>query len=185
MSGGVVTTRSARTNHLMAVLRYMGKAQTRHDSCRYTPAVQTSPVFADPSGRRRRVMRRIGFTSAAALAICLAAVVVAIAGGPTAPFTEWAAPQAPAAASHGNGPALRRSPDHGGASLSPLGSQSEPTPSPAPSASQSVSPTARSSASGSPTTSSSSGSPVPTNPAGRTPPGRTKSPRPGNGSHGA
>ena len=59
-------------------------------------AVHSRPVFADPSGRRRRAMRRIGFVSAAALAICLGAMVVAMAGGPAAPFAEWAAPRAPA-----------------------------------------------------------------------------------------
>ena len=72
----------------------------RRDQRRYTPAVHSKPVFTDPSGRRRRVMRRIGLVSAAALAICLGAVVVAMAGGPAAPFTDWAAPRAPVAAPH-------------------------------------------------------------------------------------
>src|SRR6266576_5687070 len=73
------------------------------DQRRYTPAVHSKPVFTDPSGRRRRVMRRISLVSAAALAICLGAVVVAMAGGPAAPFADWAAPRAPAAAPHNGG----------------------------------------------------------------------------------
>jgi hypothetical protein len=62
-------------------------------------------------------MRRIGLVSAAALAICLGAVVVAMAGGPAAPFTDWAAPRAPAAAPH-NGGAIR-APARGTTSLPP------------------------------------------------------------------
>ena len=62
-------------------------------------------------------MRRIGFVSAAALAICLGAMVVAMAGGPTAPFAEWAAPRAPAATAHDGSAA--RAPAHGTTSPSP------------------------------------------------------------------
>src|SRR5882757_2441442 len=80
----------------------------RRDQRRYTPAVHSRPVFTDPSGRRRRVMRRIGLVSAAALAICLGAVVVAMAGGPAAPFTDWAAPRAPAAGARIVALAVRR-----------------------------------------------------------------------------
>jgi len=50
-------------------------------------------VFSDPSGRRRRVVRRVGLASAAVLVGCLGAVVVALAGGPQAPFTHWAVPR--------------------------------------------------------------------------------------------
>ncbi|MBO0836848.1 MAG: hypothetical protein J2P28_15265 [Actinobacteria bacterium] len=55
------------------------------------------PIFADPSGRRRRLMFRMGIAAAVALAACLGAVVVAIAGGPQAPFTQWAVPGSGAA----------------------------------------------------------------------------------------
>src|SRR5205823_14858325 len=94
-----------------------GKPRAAHDQRRYTPAVHSKPVFTDPSGRRRRFMRRIGLVSAAALAICLGAVVVAMAGGPAAPFTDWVAPRAPAAAPHHGG--TTPAPARGTASLPP------------------------------------------------------------------
>ena len=84
-------------------MKRSGETRVRRDQRRYTPAVHSRPVFTDPSGRRRRAMRRIGLVAAAALAICLGAVVVAMAGGPAAPFTDWAAPRAPAAAPHNGG----------------------------------------------------------------------------------
>jgi hypothetical protein len=125
-------------------------------------AVHSRPVFADPSGRRRRLMRRAGLALAAALGVCLLAVVVAVAGGPQAPFTHWAAPN-PSAAGNGTGdgrPPPRARPG---------------TPSP------SVPGSPRLSAPRSP---SATASPVPTNPAGRTPSGQTKSPNPHKSSHG-
>jgi len=159
------------------------ETRAARDQRRYTPAVHSKPVFTDPSGRRRRFMRRIGLVSAAALAICLGAVVVAMAGGPAAPFTDWAAPRAPAAAPHNGG--TTRAPARGTASLPP----SSPRPGLAlsPSASAGSAPPPSGSAAPRPTTSDTAvggtSSPVPTNPAGRTPPGHTKSPRPGS-SHG-
>src|SRR5215469_14290257 len=51
------------------------------------PAVESSPVFTDLSGRRHRLMRRLGIGVAVVLLSCLAAIVVAMAGGPQAPFT--------------------------------------------------------------------------------------------------
>src|SRR6266566_4726809 len=153
------------------------------DQRRYTPAVHSKPVFTDPSGRRRRAMRRIGLVSAAALAICLGALVVAMAGGPAAPFADWAAPRAPAAAPHNGG--TTRAPARGTTSLPPssprLGLTVSPSPSagsaPLPSGSATTRPTTSDTAAGG------TSSPVPTNPVGRTPPGHTKSPRPGS-SHG-
>ncbi|HEX3195061.1 MAG TPA: hypothetical protein VHS30_35290 [Streptosporangiaceae bacterium] len=137
--------------------------------------MHSRPVFADPSGRRRRAMRRIGFVSAAALAICLGAMVMAMAGGPTAPFAEWAAPRAPAATAHDG--SADRDPAHSTASPSPSG-----PPPPSPSARSAPAPsgnaTPRATASDTAAASSNSGSPLPTNPAGRTPPGHTKSPHP-------
>jgi len=164
-------------------MKQSGETRVRRDQRRYTPAVHSRPVFTDPSGRRRRAMRRIGLTSVAALAICLGAVVVAMAGGPAAPFTDWAAPRAPAAAGHDGG--TIRAPARGTTSLPPSsprpGLAVSPSPSagsaPPPSGSATPLPTA------SATAASGTSSPVPTNPAGHTPPGHTKSPRPGS-SHG-
>src|SRR5437764_1701968 len=138
-----------------------GKPRAAHDQRRYTPAVHSRPVFTDPSGRRRRVMRRIGLVSAVALAICLGAVVVAMAGGPAAPFTDWAAPRAPEVATHSGG--TTRAPARG-ASLSPASPRPALAPSagsdPSPSGSATSSPTASGAAAASGTS-----SPVPTNPA--------------------
>jgi hypothetical protein len=151
--------------------------------------VESRPVFADPSGRRRRTMQRVGLGSGAALVACLGAVVVALAGGPQAPFTGWAAPHARAAAvpSHGRS----RAPDRGGGNTGPSqpGAQSGPVPSPLPSAGSSPRP-GDSAAPSSPAPPSSSSftaaptSPVSTNPAGHTPPGSTRSPNPHTSSHG-
>ena len=157
------------------------ETRTRSDQRRYTPAVHSRPVFTDPSGRRRRVMRRIGLLAAAALAICLGAVMMAMAGGPAAPFTNWAAPHPPAAATHDATPI--RAPAHGPTGAAP---SSQPAwLAPVPSVSAGSAPPASGSATPRPTASgtaaaSSTSSPVPTNPAGRTPPGHTKSARPGN-----
>jgi eukaryotic-like serine/threonine-protein kinase len=60
--------------------------------------VESRPVFADPSGRRHQILRFAGFGFMAAIAACLVAVVVAMTGGPQAPFTQWAGP--PATAQH-------------------------------------------------------------------------------------
>src|SRR5438067_4270729 len=111
-------------------MKRSGETRVRRDQRRYTPAVHSRPVFTDPSGRRRRFMRRIGLVSAAALAICLGAVVVAMAGGPAAPFTDWAAPRAPAAAPHNGG----ATPAHGTASLPPSSPRPGLALSPSPSA---------------------------------------------------
>jgi hypothetical protein len=159
-------------------MKRIRETQTASDQRRYTPAVHSRPVFTDPSGRRRRAMRRIGLVAAAALAICLGAVVVAMAGGPAAPFTNWAAPRVPAAATHDGASVRARA--RGTTSVSP--SSPRPQLAPVPSASAGSAPptvTPRPTASG---TAAASGtlSPVPTNPAGRTPPGHAKSPRPGN-----
>src|SRR6516164_9410930 len=102
--------------------------------------MESRPVFADPSGRRRRIMQRAGLGSAAALVVCLGAVVVALAGGPQAPLTGWAAPHALAAGvpSH----IRSRTPDRGGGNAGPSqpGAQSGPAMSPLPSAGASARP---------------------------------------------
>lgn len=142
----------------------------------YTPVVESGPVFADASGRRRRFMLYAGFGAAAALAVCLGAVVVAMAGGPRAPFTQWAGPQPPVSASAGHssrsgagGPAAAQNPAGGTAGAATPAAGGPPSATASPSAG--ASPTAARSA-------SASTSPAPTNPAGKTPPGLTKSPNP-------
>jgi hypothetical protein len=168
-----------RTGAGRFVMNRSGETGVRRDQRRYTPAVHSRPVFTDPSGRRRRAMRRIGLVSAAALAICLGAVVVAMAGGPAAPFTDWAAPRAPAAAPH-NGGTIRAS-ARGTTSLPPSSPRPGLALSPSPSAGSAPPPSGRATSrpTASDTAASPTSSPVPTNPAGRTPPGHTKSPRPG------
>jgi predicted lipid-binding transport protein (Tim44 family) len=119
-------------------------------------------VFADPSGQRRRLMRWMALGLAALMIACLVAVVVALAGGPEAPFTHWIVPNQPAAAGQGHGSGQAGSAHHAKRGAT------KPAPQPAPGPSGSA---ARSSA-------SPSSSPVPTNRAGKTPPGRSKSPNP-------
>jgi hypothetical protein len=117
--------------------------------------------------------------SAAALAICLGAVVVAMAGGPAAPFTDWVAPRAPVAAPHNGG--TTRAPAGGTTSLPPSSLRPGFAVSPSPSAGSAAPPSgsATPKPAASDTAVGGTPSPAPTNPAGRTPPGHTKSPRPG------
>src|SRR5690349_2254916 len=120
--GGAVPASRCAVGHVSSpwrrfVMDRIRETRTAGDQHRYTPAVHSRPVFTDPSGRRRRAMRRIGLLSAAALAICLGAVVTAMAGGPAAPFTNWAAPHPPAAATHGGTPV--RAPAHRTTGVSP------------------------------------------------------------------
>ncbi len=48
------------------------------------------PVFTDPSGRRRRRMRRVGVGLTAVFITCMAVAAVGMLGGPQAPFIPWA-----------------------------------------------------------------------------------------------
>src|SRR5215472_4498050 len=81
-------------------------------------SVHAEPIFADPSGRRRGLLRRLGLIVAAALVACLAAILVSMAGGPQAPFTHWAAPIATSDPSS-PGHAHRHSAKDGAAQLAP------------------------------------------------------------------
>lgn len=163
------------------------------DAGQYTPVVESGPVFADSSGRRHRVLRYVGLGAAVVLAVCLGAVVVAMTGGPQAPFTHWAVQQSPAARTgNASQQAAGRSPDRGQAgnpgSAGQAGGQNQTggapgsaapsasgSPSPGASPSHTAIPTATPTATASATTSA---SPASTNPAGRTPPGHNKSPSP-------
>jgi len=102
--------------------------------------MESRPVFADPSGRRRRIMQRVGLGLAAVLVVCLGAVMVALAGGPQAPFAGWAAPHALAAAVPSYG--RSQTPDRGGGSGGPSqpGARGGPALSPSPSAGASARP---------------------------------------------
>jgi hypothetical protein len=124
---------------------------------RYTPPVESRPVFADPSGRRHRIMRKLGIAATSVLVVCLGAIVVAMAGGPQAPLTNWAAPH-----------------DQRSGALPGTGGAGPASRSHAPSPSAQASPTPGSAGSPSPHAKS----PSPTNPAGRTPRGKTRSPNP-------
>lgn len=72
-------------------------------------------MFADPSGRRQRILRFAGFGSMAVITLCLGAVIVAMSGGPRAPFTQWAGPQVPSSSA----PAHPGNQPLGGAKSSP------------------------------------------------------------------
>src|SRR5579871_195020 len=88
----------------------------------YDAPVEPRPVFADPSGRRRRVLRFAGIGSMAVLVAFLAAVAIAVTGGPQAPFTQWALPQAPASsATHDSGQAVTGGSAKSGAPATPGG----------------------------------------------------------------
>lgn len=106
-------------------------------------------MFADPSGRRHRIMRRLGVLAASGLVVCLGAIVVAMAGGPKAPLTSWAAPHNQQSGTF-----------HDGAGRDARAPR----------------PSAQASAPGSAARGSKSASPAPTNRAGRTPPGQTRPP---------
>lgn len=134
-------------------------------------------MFADPTGRRFRMLRVAGITATAALTVCLGAVVVALTGGPSAPFTQWAVPrQAAGTAGHGT--------QHGAgqagmtASPSPVGGTRTATAAPAggPSASPAPSAAVKATAAPSPAASvtASPAASAATNPAGRTPPRHTR-----------
>jgi len=132
------------------------------------PVVHASPVFADPSGRRRRALRVLGVAAGLIITAALALITLGLAGGPQAPFISWAHPHRPAAPGPGRHPG--QTPPPAGVPVQPSPS-ADPQPSPAPSASPSPAP-------------SESPTPAPTNPAGKTPPGRAKSPNPHKSGHG-
>jgi hypothetical protein len=141
------------------------------------PLTESGPVFADPSGRRHRVLRYAGFAAMAGLVACLGAVVVAMTGGPQAPFTQWAAQHPPATSASGHVPlqhARSAAPGRGG-----TGGPSQDAPVAAPAASAPMSADPSPSPGARPSPSATARTPAsPANPAGQTPPGHTKSPNP-------
>lgn len=139
----------------------------RPSTGRPSNAASALPVFADPTGRRRRRMRRAGACIAATLAGCLTVVVVGLLGGPQAPFVPWATAHPQANADPGGTRATTKK--AGGAAAAPSQPAVLPSPRPDPSSSPSPSPSP-----------GASPRPAVTNRAGRTPPGRNRSkpPRP-------
>jgi len=116
---------------------------------------------------RHHVLRLAGLGVAVVLAICLGAVVVAMTGGPQAPFTQWAAQRPPTGGPSGH--AAQQGAAHATASSGapgtarPVRTTSSARAVPSASAGPSVTPTTTPSA---------------TSSAGRTPPGQVKSPNP-------
>jgi len=136
--------------------------------------VHAGPVFADPSGRRRRALRVLGAAAGLIIVVSLALITLGLAGGPQAPFISWAHPH------RGGAPPVGRHPGQASPSAAvPV----QPSPSADPQSSPSASPSPLPSPSASPSESPTE-TPAPTNPAGNTPPGRTKSPNPHKSGHG-
>jgi hypothetical protein len=136
---------------------------------------ETGPVFADPSGQRRRLMRMMGAGGSVLLVGALILVGISLFGGPDTPFSVFGAPIAQRQGQPGTGGAGKQSgpsapgrpaPGSGSSSSRP-GQHASPTRSGAPSPSRSA-----------PTSPTASPSSTPTNGAGKTPPGRTKPPQP-------
>jgi hypothetical protein len=134
---------------------------------------ETGPVFADPSGQRRKLMRVFGAAASVVLVGALIIAGIGLFGGPNTPFSVFGAPaatdhghQGTTGRGNGTAPGSSSRPPDAPSSSAPAGSSK---PSPSPSTSRRRSPT--------PTPSS---SPSPTNKAGKTPPGqgRSKTPHP-------
>jgi hypothetical protein len=143
------------------------------------PVVHEPPVFADPTGRRHRSLRRAGLAAGAVMVVCLCVVVVALAGGPQAPFISWAVPHPASQAQSGHGAAG----GHAGRPGHEPAAQQLPGPAPSPELSPSPSPSPQPSPSLPGGGRSATPSPTPTNPAGHTPPGLIHSKSPGPNPH--
>jgi hypothetical protein len=112
-------------------------------------------------------MRLLGAVAAVALLACLATMAVGLLGGPGASIIPWIAG---GASERGHGP---------GGTTGPAAEPPAPTAVPSPTPLPATGPPPSPSASASPSRSASrSPSPVTTNRAGRTPPGRNRTPRP-------
>ncbi|MDR2984827.1 MAG: hypothetical protein LBV34_08295 [Nocardiopsaceae bacterium] len=122
---------------------------------------ETGPIFADPTGQRRRLLRVVGAAASVLLVGALIVAGIGLFGGPNTPFSVFGAP--PANGKGHPGGDGDRAPASGAAS-NPGPSRSA-TPSPSGSGSHSRSPRA-------------SRSPSQTNKAGNTPPGLSRSKKP-------
>jgi hypothetical protein len=137
-----------------------------------------APVFTDLSGRRMRRMRLAGLAAAGMLLACLAVMAAGLLGGPRASFVPWDT------LNPASSPAR---PHTGGSPGRPAAPAIPPVPGPAPLREPQASAGARPSAAAGPSaaaTPAASGaataspSPSATNVAGKTPPGRNRSPSP-------
>lgn len=124
---------------------------------------ETGPVFADPSGQRRRLLRVFGAAASALLVGALIVAGIGLFGGPDTPFSVFSA--------HGHG-------DQGGSDPGKKSDQGGYPGTSAPGAGSTSHGASRSRSSTPSPTASPSSSPSPTNGAGKTPPGRSRSRRP-------
>jgi hypothetical protein len=135
--------------------------RTRELTAAATSDVQpAAPVFTDLSGRRRRVMRLAGLGLGAVMLAFLAAAAAGLLGGPRASFLPWGLLGHPRG--HGAG-----APGHA-AATSPAGVPVR-VPAPAPFPAADMSPSVRPAPAASAT-------PALSNRAGKTPPGRNRTP---------
>lgn len=77
-----------------------------------TDALDSEPVFVDPSGRRRRIARNVGIAAGCLLAAYLATVMFAVVTGSRAPLTPWPEGRASAGAVAPGDDVLRHAPLH-------------------------------------------------------------------------
>lgn len=133
-----------------------------------TDVLDPEPVFVDPSGRRRRIVRRAGIALGCLLAAYLVIVAFGLVTGARAPLTPWpdVKPSARNALPGHGAPVTRRERSR---PATPT-----PTPTPRPSSRAGASPTARSS----PTTRRTPPSSTTTRPGKGRAYGVTKSPNP-------
>jgi hypothetical protein len=165
---------SARERHNGPTLGDVNEPGAARQHSGQTAEQAAVPVFADPSGRRRQRLRRIGLGTSIFLIGSLVLVGTGLVGGPKTPFSLWGAPPA---GSHGQAGARHSTPPSrpGGGSGTPAPGSASSSQPPGPSAHPSPAPSVSASPSPAP---SPSPSPAATNPAGHTPPGQNHSKRP-------
>src|SRR5215472_14336204 len=117
----------------------------------------SGPIFSDPSGQRRRLMKAAGVAGSLLLVGALVLVGLSLFGGPNTPLSVFVKPPSPA------GRSGHESPGHAGSvsgTSAPRARSESPAPRPSPSGKGT----------------GQSASPTPTNPAGKTPQGHRRSP---------
>ena len=136
----------------------------------------SGPIFTDPSGQRRRLMRLLGAAGSIFLVGALILVGLGLFGGPNNPLSVFGSPPSGKGHSGAGGQPGRSGQSASGQQAPGASASGASGPRSSPSASASAQPTSLST------------SPAPTNRAGKTPPGQTSSPsarpRPSPSSHG-